>query len=45
MAEARQAVHEPKVKYHEEGTTEIEQEQKVAKSVFQDLKGCAFRTK
>jgi len=47
MAEARQAVHATttKVKYHEEGTSEIEQEQKVAKSFYQDLKGCAFRTK
>ncbi|XP_057315865.1 carnitine O-palmitoyltransferase 1, liver isoform-like [Hydractinia symbiolongicarpus] len=45
MAEARAAVHEPKVRYHEEGTSEIEQETKVAKSFFQDLKICAFRTR
>jgi len=45
MAEARAAASEPKVKFHDEGTSEIEQETKVAKSVFQDLKLCAFRTK
>ena len=45
MAEARAAVHEPKVRFNEEGTSEIEQETKVAKSVFQDLKICAFRTR
>lgn len=45
MAEARAAAHEPKVRFHEEGTSEIEQETKVAKSVFQNLKLCAFRTK
>jgi len=45
MAEARAAVSEPKVKFHDEGTSEIEQEKKVAKSFFQDLKICAFRTR
>ena len=45
MAEARAAAHELKVRFHEEGTSEIEQETKVAKSLFQDLKLCAFRTK
>ena len=45
MAEARAAVHEPKVRLNDEGTTEVEQETKVAKSFFQDLKICAFRTK
>lgn len=45
MAEARAAAHEPQVRFHEEGTSEIEQETKVAKSLFQDLKLCAFRTK
>lgn len=45
MAEARAAVHEPKVRFNEEGTSEIEQETKVAKSVFQDIKICAFRTR
>jgi len=45
MAEARAAAHEPQVRYHEEGTSEKEQETKVAKSFFQDLKLCAFRTR
>jgi len=45
MAEARAAAHEPQVRYHEEGTSEIEQETKVAKSFFQDLSFCAVRTR
>ena len=45
MAEARAAVSKPHVRFHEEGTSEIEQETKVAKSFFQDLKLCAFRTR
>ena len=45
MAEARAAAHEPKVNFHDEGTSELEQERKVAKSIFQDLKLCAFRTR
>jgi len=45
MAEARAAVSKPHVRFHEEGTSEIEQETQVAKSFFQDLKLCAFRTR
>ena len=45
MAEARAAIAEPHVKFHEEGTSIIEQEEKVAKSLFYDLKLCAFRTR
>lgn len=45
MAEARAATLEPKVRFHDEGTSEIEQETKVAKSFFQDLKLCAVRTR
>ena len=45
MAEARAAVHEPKVRFHEEGTSEKEQETRVARSFFENLKGCAFRTR
>lgn len=45
MAEARAAAHKPQVRYHEEGTSETEQETKVAKSFFQDLSFCAVRTR
>ena len=45
MAEARAAIAEPHVRFHDEGTSQVEQQEKVAKSVFQDLKLCAFRTK
>ena len=45
MAEARAAIAEPHVKFHEEGTSIVEQEERVAKSLFQDLKLCAFRTR
>lgn len=45
MAEARAAIAEPHVKFHEEGTSIVEQEERVAKSLFQDLRLCAFRTR
>jgi len=45
MAEARAAIAEPHVKFHEEGTSITEQEERVAKSLFYDLKLCAFRTR
>eukprot|EP00795_Rhopilema_esculentum_P003730 gene3730-15005_t len=45
MAEARAAIAEPHVKFHEEGTSIVEQEARVAKSLFCDLKLCAFRTR
>eukprot|EP00794_Sanderia_malayensis_P019509 gene19509-21438_t len=45
MAEARAAIAEPHVKFHDEGTSILEQEERVAKSVFCDLKLCAFRTR
>lgn len=45
MAEGRAAANVKNVSIQEEGTSEIDNETKVAKSLFQDLKGCAFRTK
>ncbi|XP_002154641.1 carnitine O-palmitoyltransferase 1, liver isoform [Hydra vulgaris] len=45
MAEARAAASEPQVRYRAEGTSKVEQESRVAKSVYQDLMLCAFRTK
>ena len=45
MAEGRQAANVKNVSIQEEGTSEKDNETKVAKSLFQDLKGCAFRTK
>ena len=45
MAEARAAIAEPHVKFHDEGTSITEQEERVATSLFKDLKICAFRTR